>query len=74
MARTPQEQYDYQSKRIDTYTEQFNEIVETMELHRNITAISRDKLINLFTWFGRANWIKSKAHQELKTKDYAVND
>lgn len=63
--RTPQEMYDYESKRIDKYTEEFQEIIEELD----ITQVIKDKLFNLFLWNGNARAIKSKAYQELKSHE-----
>ena len=50
--RTPQEIYDYESKRIDEYEQRLEQLFE--------------EITKLFKWYGNAKSIKSKAYQDLK--------
>jgi len=60
---TPFQKYQYESIRIKKYILEFYELVEKLD----IDAKTEDKLIQLFTWYGNARAIKSKAYQEMKT-------
>jgi len=61
--RTPQDWYAYQTERIDRYEEKFHNILENSELDYE----TREELEKLFTWYGNARAMKSKAYQEMKT-------
>lgn len=58
MSRTPQELYDYESKRIKKYKEEFSQLIKGHE--------NEESLQNLFDWNGNARAIKSKSYQEIK--------
>lgn len=64
MKRTPQELYDYESKRAKEYEVEFIAALQELEL----SEIKKYKLQTLFEWYGNARAIKSKAYQELKKK------
>lgn len=60
--KTPQEIYDYESRRIDKYTEDFNDLVNMLDVSDDV----KDDLKNLYIWNGNARAIKSKAYQDMK--------
>ena len=60
--RTPRELYDYESKRIDNYLEQIDEIINNDVKSDDASR----KLKHLIKWYGNARAIKSKAYQEMK--------
>lgn len=62
MKRTPQELYDYESKRANKYRREFQEELEELDINQD----TYDRLTVLFEWYGHARAIKSKAYQELK--------
>ena len=62
--KTPQEIYNYESKRIDKYTEEFETILNRISVDEDV----KDNMRKLFVWNGHARAIKSKAYQDLKNK------
>ena len=60
--KTPQQIYDYESKRIDKYTEDFHDIVNLLDVSDDV----KEDLKSLYLWNGNARAIKSKAYQDLK--------
>ena len=60
MKRTPEQLYEYETKRIEEYKKQFYSVIykHNLEDHKLI--------MNLFEWYGNARAIKSKAYQEMK--------
>lgn len=62
MKRTPQEIYEYESKRIDGYEEKFMALLDELKLNPE----TQDKIISLWNWNGHARAIKSKAYQDMK--------
>ena len=56
--RTPQEIYDYETKRSEEYLNKLNELIDG---HKN-----EDMIRHLFEWHGKARAIKSKAYQDMK--------
>ena len=62
--KTPQEIYNYESKRIDKYTEEFETILNSLSVHEDV----KENMRKLFVWNGHARAIKYKAYQELKNK------
>ena len=60
--KSPIEIYKYENKRIKKYKKDFNEIIESLDVDSEI----KDELTKLFTWYGNASSIKSKAYQEMK--------
>lgn len=57
-SRTPQEIYDYETKRSEEYLNKLNNLIEG---HKN-----EDMIRHLFEWYGKARAIKSKAYQDMK--------
>jgi len=55
--RTPQEIYDYETKRSEEYLNKLNNIIDG---HKN-----EDMIKHLFEWYGKAKSIKSKAYQDM---------
>jgi len=62
MKRTPQEIYDYESKRIDEYEDKLMALLEELKLKPEV----HDRIISLWNWYGHARAIKSKAYQDMK--------
>ena len=62
MRRTPEQLYEYESKRIETYKREFQEALEELDIDLD----TYDRLKQLFEWYGHARSIKSKAYQEMK--------
>lgn len=62
MKRTAEQLYEYETKRIDKYTNDFYNTLDTL----NIEQQDYDKLCKLFMWYGHARAIKSKAYQDMK--------
>lgn len=67
--KTPQEIYDYESKRIDRYTEEFETVLNNIDTHEDV----KENLRKLFVWNGHARAIKSKAYQDLKKNERDVD-
>lgn len=59
--RTPQEIYDYETKRSEEYLNKLNELIDG---HKN-----EDMIRHLFEWYGKARAIKSKAYQDMKVNN-----
>lgn len=60
--KTPFEKYEYESKRIGKYILEFYDLVDELKTDTE----TENKLLQLFTWYGNARAIKSKAYQEMK--------
>lgn len=60
--KTPFEKYEYESKRIRKYILEFYDLVDELKTDTE----TENKLLQLFTWYGNARAIKSKAYQEMK--------
>lgn len=59
--RTPQEIYDYETKRSEEYLNKLNDLIDG---HKN-----EDMIRHLFEWYGKARAIKSKAYQDMKVNN-----
>jgi hypothetical protein len=66
MKRTPQEIYDYESKRIDEYEAKLMALLEELKLNPDV----QDRIISLWNWNGHARAIKSKAYQDMKKTEF----
>lgn len=62
--RTPQEIYDYETKRSEEYLKKLNDLIDG---HKN-----EDMIRHLFEWYGKARAIKSKAYQDMKVLGYIL--
>lgn len=62
--RTPQEIYDYETKRSEEYLKKLNDLIDG---HKN-----EDMIRHLFEWYGKARAIKSKAYQDMKVIGYIL--
>lgn len=60
--KTPFEKYEYETKRIKKYINDFYDLVNTLDTDPE----TENNLLQLFTWYGNARAIKSKAYQEMK--------
>jgi hypothetical protein len=58
--RTPEELYEYETKRCKEYTTKIEELIKD---HPN-----KSQILHLVEWYGKAKAIKSKAYQEIKSK------
>mgnify|MGYP005989240827 CR=1 FL=1 len=62
--KTPTDLYNYETKRIERYKKEFNDILASIDIDK----ATYDKLTKLFDWYGHARAIKSKAYQEMKNE------